>query len=98
MTSRRPKGVLKIAAVLPPLMMVAIQPAQARDRNVEITPYLEVQQVLVADLKDGSDVLTYTTVAAGLETSIQTRQAEAQVNLRYERRFFIRTILAMMIF
>ncbi len=71
-----------------PLGMVAVQPAQAQSRNVEVTPYLEVQQVLVADLKNGSEVLTYTTVAAGLETSIQTRQAEAQVNVRYERRFF----------
>ncbi len=88
MTSRKAMCILKIGAVLSPLMMIAVQPAQASDRKVEVTPYLEVQQVLVADLKDGSDVLTYTTVAAGLETSIQTRQAEAQVNLRYERRFF----------
>ncbi len=88
MTSRKTMCILKIGAVLSPLAMIAVQPAHARDRNVEVTPYLEVQQVLVADLKDGSDVLTYTTVAAGLETSIQTRQAEAQVNLRYERRFF----------
>lgn len=88
MTSRKAKCILKIGAVLSPLMMIAVQPAQASDRKVEVTPYLEVQQLLVADLKDGSDVLTYTTVAAGLETSIQTRQAEAQVNLRYERRFF----------
>ncbi len=88
MTSRKAMCILKIGAVLSPLMMIAVQPAQARDRKVDVTPYLEVQQVLVADLKDGSDVLTYTTVAAGLETSIQTRQAEAQVNLRYERRFF----------
>lgn len=88
MTSRKAMCILKIGAVLSPLMMIAVQPAQARDRKVEVTPYLEVQQVLVADLKDGSDVLTYTTIAAGLETSIQTRQAEAQVNLRYERRFF----------
>lgn len=88
MTSRKTMRILRIGAVLSPLLMVAMQPAQARDRNVEVTPYLEVQQVLVADLKDGSDVLTYTTVAAGIETSIQTRQAEAQVNLRYERRFF----------
>lgn len=88
MTSRKIMRILKVGAVLSPLLMVAVHPAQARDRNVEVTPYLEVQQVLVADLKDGSDVLTYTTVAAGIETSIQTRQAEAQVNLRYERRFF----------
>ncbi|MEW4466801.1 hypothetical protein AB1K62_03085 [Parasphingorhabdus sp. JC815] len=80
--------VLKAGAVSAALMVAAVQPLQARDRNVEVVPYLEVQQILVADLKDGSDVLTYSTVAAGVESSIQTRQAEAQVNLRYERRFF----------
>jgi hypothetical protein len=79
---------MRIGAIVSPLMIMAVQPVQARDRNVEVTPYLEVQQVLVADLKNGSDVLTYTAVAAGIETSIQTRRAEAQVNLRYERRFF----------
>ncbi|MEP3227461.1 MAG: hypothetical protein ABJO01_15905 [Parasphingorhabdus sp.] len=88
MTSRKPMPLLKVGALLSPLLLIAVQPVQAKDRKVEVTPYLEVQQVLVADLNNGSDVLTYTTVAAGLETSIQTRRAEAQVNLRYERRFF----------
>lgn len=88
MISCQPKRVMKIGAIVSPLMIMVVQPVQARDRNVEVTPYLEVQQVLVADLKNGSDVLTYTAVAAGIETSIQTRRAEAQVNLRYERRFF----------
>jgi hypothetical protein len=53
--------------------------------RVEIVPYLEAQQVLVADLKDGGDVLTYSAVAAGVDASIATRRAEAQVSLRYER-------------
>jgi hypothetical protein len=53
--------------------------------RVEVVPYLEVQQVLVANLKDGGDVLTYSTVAAGVDASIATRRAEAQVSLRYER-------------
>jgi hypothetical protein len=53
--------------------------------RVEITPYIEAQQVLVADLKDGGDVLTYSTVAVGVDASIQTRRAEGQINVRYER-------------
>jgi hypothetical protein len=53
--------------------------------RVEITPYIEAQQVVFADLKDGGDVLTYSTVAAGVDASIATRRAEAQVSLRYER-------------
>jgi hypothetical protein len=53
--------------------------------RVSVTPYIEAQQVLVADLKDGGDVLTYSTVAVGVDASIQTRRAEAQFNVRYER-------------
>ncbi len=53
--------------------------------RVEVTPYIEAQQVLVADLQDGGDVLTYSTVAVGVDASIATRRAEAQVSLRYER-------------
>jgi hypothetical protein len=53
--------------------------------RVEITPFIEAQQVLVADLKDGGDVLTYSTVAVGVDATIQTRRAEAQLNVRYER-------------
>lgn len=53
--------------------------------RVEVTPYIEAQQVVYSDLKDGSDVLTYSTVAAGIDASIQTRRAEGQINLRYER-------------
>ncbi len=57
-----------------------------RTANADVTPYLEVQQVLVADLKNGGEVLTYSTVSAGVDASVQTRRAEAQVSLRYERR------------
>ncbi len=63
------------------------EPAAARaDRPVvDVTPYLEVQQILFADLDGGRDILTYTTVAAGVDAAIATRRAEAQVSLRYER-------------
>ena len=67
-------------------------PAKKRGRGskreasrVEVTPYIEAQQVVFADLKDGGDVLTYSTIAAGVDASIATRRAEAQVSLRYER-------------
>lgn len=56
--------------------------AQRQGPRVEITPYIEAQQVLVTDF---DDVLTYSTVAAGIDASVQTRRAEAQVNVRYER-------------
>ena len=53
--------------------------------RVEVTPYIEATQVVFADLQNGGDVLTYSTVAAGVDASIATRRAEAQVSLRYER-------------
>jgi hypothetical protein len=65
--------------------------APARERpQVDIDPYIEVQQIVFADLNGGgggNEVLTYTTVAAGVDASISTRRAEAQVSVRYERVF-----------
>ncbi len=59
-------------------------PASAANR-AEIVPYLEVQQVLSADLNDG-DTLTYTSVSAGIDGRVTTRRVEAQVSYEYERR------------
>src|SRR3546814_1470234 len=56
-------------------------------RQIDVSPYLEVGQVLTADLKNGGDVLTYTTVAAGIDAAIVTRRAELAATLRYERQF-----------
>ena len=88
MTSQITANVLKYGAAILPLLGLAAPAAEARERKAELSPYIEVQQILVADLKDGSDVLTYTSVAAGIDSSVQTRNAEAQVNVRYERRIF----------
>ena len=60
---------------------------QRSQRQVDVSPYLEVGQVLTADLKNGGDVLTYTTVAAGIDAAILTRRAELAATLRYEHRF-----------
>lgn len=58
-------------------------PARAR---VDVTPYIEVSQVLTGEFGNGGDVLTYSTVAVGLEASVATRRAQAAVDVRYERR------------
>ena len=50
------------------------------------TPYLEVQQVLDADFNNGGDVVTYTTLAAGADGSVQNKRVQAQMSYRYERR------------
>jgi len=61
--------------------------AQARARK-EITPYLEIDQTVTGYLKGGSnDVLTYTTVAVGVDMSIETTRTEARLDLRYEHEF-----------
>lgn len=57
------------------------------ERRVDVSPYLEVGQVLTADLKNGGDVLTYSTVAAGVDAAIVTRRAELAATLRYEHQF-----------
>jgi len=54
--------------------------------RTEIVPYLEVGQVLVAELEPGNEVLTYTTIAAGVDAGIRGRNTEGQVSVRYERR------------
>ncbi|MBK6413599.1 hypothetical protein [Sphingopyxis sp.] len=56
-------------------------------RQVDVSPYLEVGQVLTADLKNGGDVLTYTNVAVGVDAAIVTNRAEMAATLRYEHRF-----------
>lgn len=60
--------------------------APAAAERPRIAPYIEVQQLLDADLSGGGDVLTYTAVAAGVDGSISTRRIEATASLRYERR------------
>lgn len=60
---------------------------QRGPRQIDVSPYLDVGQVLTADLKNGGDVLTYTTVGVGVDAAIVTRHAELAATLRYEHRF-----------
>ena len=54
--------------------------------RTSITPYLEVSQAVFAELSPGSDVLTYTNLAAGVDAEIAGRNTQGAVSLRYERR------------
>jgi hypothetical protein len=56
-------------------------------KSVDVSPYLAVDQVLTADLKNGGDVLTYTNVAVGVDAAIVTNRAELAASVRYEHRF-----------
>ena len=59
-------------------------PVQTRERP-RIEPYLEVNQVVLQELSPGSDTVTYTQLAAGVDASVQGRNNGASVSLRYER-------------
>jgi uncharacterized protein (PEP-CTERM system associated) len=62
-------------------------PASAETRQVKVTPYLEVSQAFFADLKNGGEVLTYTTLSSGVDASVRTQRTEVQANYRYDYRF-----------
>ena len=49
-------------------------PARTRQRT-EVTPYIEAAQVLTHELEPGSDTVTYTTVAAGVDASVVGRNS-----------------------
>ncbi len=68
------------------IALLAAAPAQAEKRKKSISPYIEIGQVVTADLKN-NDVLTYSTVAAGISASVETKRTQVQVSYRYERRF-----------
>lgn len=75
-----------IRLALPAALVAALvaAPAGAQQQR-DVTPYIEVGQVLTADLQSG-DVLTYSSVAAGVDASIQTRRVEVQLSYKYEHR------------
>lgn len=76
---------LKQGGSIVALAMTAVMPQTVQART-DVTPYLEVGQIATADLKNGGDVLTYSTVAAGVDASIRGPRAEVQATYRYERR------------
>ncbi|WP_231726218.1 hypothetical protein [Sphingomonas sp. CCH16-B10] len=56
-----------LMAVLAALLWPAAAHAQDADRRVSVSPYIEAGQVLVAELDDDGDVLTYSTIAVGID-------------------------------
>lgn len=67
-------------------LLTAIAGGTSAQAKTQIAPYIEVQQVLDADFNNGGDVLTYTTLAAGIDGSVTGKRVEAQFNYRYEHR------------
>jgi hypothetical protein len=53
-------------------------------RAVQVNPYIEASQIVVAELSPGDDVVTYTQVGAGVDASVQGRNNGGSVSVRYE--------------
>ncbi|GAA4039117.1 preprotein translocase subunit YajC [Parerythrobacter jejuensis] len=54
-------------------------------KRATVTPYIEVSQVVLAELSPNDDVVTFSQVAAGVDASVQGRNNGGSVSLRYER-------------
>lgn len=54
--------------------------------RTSVTPYIEVAQAVFAEISPGSEVLTYTNLAAGVDAGIAGRNTQGAVSVRYERR------------
>lgn len=50
-----------------------------------VQPYIEVGQVISAELSPGNDAVTFSQVAVGVDINVQGRNSGAAVSLRYER-------------
>lgn len=55
--------------------------------RVHLSPYIEAMQVVNAELKPTHDVLTWSSLAAGIDGGVAGRNTQASFSVRYERRF-----------
>ena len=51
-----------------------------------IKPYIEATQNVLWELSPGDEVLTYSTIAAGVDVALDGRRTQGAVSVRYERR------------
>lgn len=78
---------IRLSLVAGACVLALAGPAAAQERpRVTVQPYVEASQTLAADL-EGDDVVTFTTLSAGVDAAIQTRRAEGQISYRYDRFF-----------
>ncbi|AMK17673.1 MULTISPECIES: hypothetical protein [Sphingobium] len=76
---------LKLLAVM--ALATAQASASAQERKIDVTPYLGVDQTVMAPLKGGGDVLTYTNVTAGVTAEMRTRRVEVVADVQYNHSF-----------
>ena len=90
---------LRFACAFAALVLPAMAAAQdetateeARDearsgrQDTHVVPYIEAAQILTTEIEPGSDTVTYTALAAGVDATVAGRNSTASVSLRYERR------------
>jgi hypothetical protein len=51
-----------------------------------VRPYIEAVQNVLWELSPGDDVLTYSSLAAGVDVALRGRRTEGAISVRYERR------------
>jgi hypothetical protein len=56
-------------------------------KHVEIVPYIEADQVVSAEIEPGNDVVTYSTLVAGVDATAVGRNSAVSASVRYERYF-----------
>ncbi|BDI61266.1 preprotein translocase subunit YajC [Qipengyuania nanhaisediminis] len=81
---------LLLAGIASIIMAAPVQAQESRaddgpGRTTTVSPYIEVSQVLSAELSPGDDVLTFTQVAAGVDINVQGRNSGVSASVRYER-------------
>lgn len=57
---------------------------QPNARRIIIAPYIEAGQTFYAGIKPAEEVLTYSSIAAGVDATINGRNTQGTVSLRYE--------------
>jgi hypothetical protein len=79
-----------LARPLALVIALAAMPAAAQEVDSGrpqrvVQPYIEVNQVLSAELSPGNDVLTFTQIATGADVNLQGRNSAIAASVRYER-------------
>jgi hypothetical protein len=68
------------------IAMAGLAAVPAHAQRAQVRPHIDAGQVLTADIQ-GGDVLTYSTVGAGVDVSVHSRRVEVTLSYNYQHRF-----------
>ncbi len=66
----------------PALAQADASSASGATSRVVVVPYIEATQIIAADLSGDSNVLTYTSIAEGVDAAVATARVNGQVSYR----------------